>query len=135
MGRIEALRSLVEGISDARYWVEICYEDDCEAFRDHARSIIRQIARELPMVFCEVSPKLLPLSDPLPDGFTAIMHALGRAYACLGVGLIHQADEALQDALEHLRAEIVKEVCRHGEEERVVSADRNTDSSGQGTSD
>jgi hypothetical protein len=94
MTRLEFLRSLENTVAEARYWVEVCHEDDCEAFREHAIAILRQTLKEL---------HLLPASSTSSD-LNPIVDSMARAIGALRVDDIHGADEALQVAIEHLQA-------------------------------
>ena len=132
MTRLEFLRSLTNTVAEARYWVEVCYEEDCEAFREHAAALLRQTLKEF---------RLLPLpSSPSPQDLAAaltaelqVTNALAQALSTLKDGDIHGADEALQVAIERLQAEIAKEVGRHGRQEVVAVSE--ADASTRGASD
>jgi hypothetical protein len=132
MTRLEFLRSLADTVAEARYWVEVCYEEDCEAFREHAAALLRQTLKEF---------RLLPLpSSPSPQDLTTaltaelqVINALAQSLSALKVGDIHGADEALQVAIERLQAEIAKEVGRHGRQEVVAVSE--ADASTRGASD
>ena len=65
MTRLEFLRSLADTVAEARYWVEVCYEEDSEAFREHAAALLRQTLKEF---------RLLPLpSSPSPQDLAAAL--------------------------------------------------------------
>jgi len=119
MERSELMQSLVGAIVEARYWVEVCYEDDCEAFREHAAAILRQTLKEL---------HLLPTSST--EELNPIVDEMARAIGALRVDDIHGADEALQVAIEHLQALIAtaeKGGDHHGGQEVVAETDASGD--------
>lgn len=101
---------LWESVGEARWWVEASYEDNCPAFRDHAASILRQVLKEIP---CDDSPN-----------FKAIHDLLTKAYGALRVGQIHEADEILQEAIQILYVEVIKDeraVQRNGRESTAAT--------------
>ncbi len=86
---------LLSSVEQALYWAEACLdpEDDCPAFRDQVRSILRdasQIAKSSP--YC-------PLAIA-----NAIHEALSWSFYDM-----HKVNEHLQQAKELLQVEIVKE--------------------------
>jgi hypothetical protein len=123
---------LADTVAEARYWVEVCYEEDCEAFREHAAALLRQTLKE----FCLLPLPSSPSPQDLATAFTAelqVMNALAQSLSALKVGDIHGADEALQVAIERLQAEIAKEGGRHGGQEVVAVSE--ADASTRGASD
>jgi hypothetical protein len=121
MERLGLLQSLAGAVVEARYWVEVCYEDDCEAFREHAAAILRQTLKEL---------HLLPASSTSSEDLNPIVDSMARAIGALRVGDIHNADEALQVAIEHLQGLIAtadKGGDHHGGQEVVAEADASGD--------
>jgi hypothetical protein len=121
MTRLEFLRSLADTVAEARYWVEVCHEDDCEAFREHAATILRQTLKEL---------HLLTTSSTFPEDLNPIVDSMARAIGALRIDDIHGADEALQVAIEHLQALIAtadKGGDNHGGQEVVAEADASGD--------
>jgi hypothetical protein len=119
MERSELLQSLAGAVVEARYWVEVCYEDDCEAFREHAAAILRQTLKELHLLPASSTEELNPIVD-----------SMARAIGALRVDDIHGADEALQVAIEHLQALIAtaeKGGDHHGGQEVVAEADASGD--------
>jgi hypothetical protein len=124
MTRLEFLRSLADAVAEARYWVEVCHEDNCEAFREHATAILRQTLKEL---------HLLTASSTSSD-LNPIVDSMARAIGALRVDDIHGADEALQVAIEHLQALIAtaeKGGDHYGRQEVVAEADASGDAGAQ----
>ena len=132
MTRLEFRRSLVDTVAEARYWVEVCYEEDSEAFREHAAALLRQTLKEFRLLPLPSSPSPQDLAAALTDE-PQVLNALAQALSALKEGDIHGADEALQVAIERLQAEIAKEVGRHGGQEVVAVSE--ADASTRGASD
>jgi hypothetical protein len=132
MTRLEFLRSLADTVAEARYWVEVCYEEDCEAFREHAAALLRQTLKEFRLLPLSSSPSPQDLATALTAELQ-VMNALAQSLDALKVGDIHGADEALQVAVERLQAEIAKEGGRHGGQEVVAVSE--ADASTRGASD
>jgi hypothetical protein len=132
MTRLEFLRSLADTVAEARYWIEVCYEEDCEAFREHAAALLRQTLKEFRLLPLPSSPSPQDLAAALTTEL-AVSNAIARSLTALKVGDIHGADEALQVAIERLQAEIAKEVGRHGGQEVVAVSE--ADASTRGASD
>lgn len=93
--KITLLEYLKSNIAYARYWVEVCYEDDCPAFRDVARGYLDEALR--------VSKEMKL------DG---VLEKLGRAKGALVVGSIRDTDDALMEAINELEV-IIYDVASH----------------------
>lgn len=87
--KIMLLEYLKTNIAHARYWVEVCYEDDCPAFRETAQGYLDEalrVSREMEL--------------------DNVLEQLGKAKGALVVGAIRDADDALMEAINELEVVI-----------------------------
>ena len=104
----ELLESIKGSLEDARFWVEVCYDDDCPAFKDHATSILRLTIRDIHLAQFQIP--------------SHIMGSIVHAYGALVSGDLRAADSALHTAIQYLQIEIAKEGERHDDKEDAVRA-------------
>ena len=90
MQRQLVLDYLKSSVAQARLWIEACLdpEDDCPAFRDHARAILRD------------AEQVLKMKNLFPEVVAAINEVHLATYA----STMHLANERLQDLTELLQA-------------------------------
>ncbi len=86
---------LTGSVAQARYWAEVCLdpEDDCPAFRDHVRAILRDALRVLN------STNIFP-----PQTSLQIRRAISDVISATYSETMHLANERLQHLTELLQA-------------------------------
>jgi hypothetical protein len=101
---VSALEYLERAVENALWWAEACLDpdDDCPAFRDALRAVLRDA-----ITTCKLSPSSLD-----PKVASQIVSLLGSAYGASFVD-IREANEHLQQLRTLLQAEIAKEGMKH----------------------
>ena len=110
MQRLLVIDYLKNSVSQARLWIEACLdpEDDCPAFRDHARAILRD------------AEQVLKMKNLFPEVVAAINEVHLATYA----NTMHLANERLQhltELLQALEAQISMEVSGNAGEAKAAA--------------
>jgi hypothetical protein len=103
----EVVGYLKDSVAQAKFWLEVCLDEDDELCRDHARTILRQVLTELRMNHCPQK-----LHDLIAFAFSATFKDA------------REANERLQrvyDALQVLEAKIAEEVSRNASEAKAAA--------------